>query len=183
MVWGEKLICFPAICPIRRNTGNEDRSVMRRIHLPALRIILAVLFAHLALAKAQEPGVQETGAAAIQQAIREQADAWNRGDVEAFMKFYKNAPDTTFIGKTLQQGYGPILERYRKAYPNKDAMGTLDFSAISVRKLGPGYAVVTGRFHLARNAAGGGDASGIFSLVWEKTPEGWRIILDHTSVD
>jgi ketosteroid isomerase-like protein len=47
--------------------------------------------------------------------------------------------------------------------------------------LGANYAVVTGKFHLARTVAGGGDAQGIFSLVWEKTAEGWKIILDHTS--
>jgi uncharacterized protein (TIGR02246 family) len=151
---------------------------MRRIRLRGIGVILAVLFAQLAVASAQEPS-----AAAIQKAIQAQADAWNRGDVDAFMKTYKNAPDTTFIGKTVQQGYAPILERYKKAYPSKDAMGTLDFSAVTVRNIGADYAVVTGRFHLARNAAGGGDASGIFSLVWEKTPEGWKIILDHTSVD
>jgi len=140
--------------------------------------VVAVLLVAMAVARAQE-----SGAAAIQRAIQEQADAWNRGDVEAFMKSYKDAPDTTFIGKTVRQGYEPILERYKKAYPNKDAMGKLDFSAIAVRSLGADYAVVTGRFHLTRNAAGGGDASGIFSLVWEKTPDGWKIILDHTSVD
>jgi uncharacterized protein (TIGR02246 family) len=150
-------------------------------------MILAVLAAGPGCAGAQQTGAQKTGAAAteqaIQQAIQDQANAWNRGDVEAFMKSYKDAPDTTFIGKTVRQGYAPILERYKKAYPNKDAMGKLDFSAIAVRSLGADYAVVTGRFHLTRNAAGGGDASGIFSLVWEKTPEGWKIILDHTSVD
>jgi ketosteroid isomerase-like protein len=99
------------------------------------------------------------------------------------MHAYKDSPDTTFIGKSLQHGYAPILERYKKAYPNKDAMGTLEFSDFAVRELGTGYAVVTGRFHLARNAAGGGDVSGIFSLIWEKTPAGWKIILDHTSLD
>jgi len=126
---------------------------------------------------------QQTSATTIQQVLREQADAWNRGDVETFMRAYKDAPDTTFIGKSIQRGYVPILERYKKAYPNKDAMGTLDFSNIEVRELGPQHAVVTGRFHLARNTAGGGDARGIFSLIWEKTPQGWKIILDHTSVD
>jgi uncharacterized protein (TIGR02246 family) len=151
---------------------------MRRNHLTGFLLVLAVLLAQSPMA-----GSQEARAAAIKQAIQEQADAWNRGDVESFMKSYNNAPDTTFIGKTVQQGYAPILERYKKAYPNKDAMGTLDFSAITVRDLGADYAVVTGRFHLTRNAAGGGDTSGIFSLVWEKTPDGWRIILDHTSVD
>jgi uncharacterized protein (TIGR02246 family) len=113
--------------------------------------------------------------------LDDQAAAWNRGDVDAFMQAYKDAPDTTFIGKSVAQGYKPILERYKKTYFNRDAMGKLDYSDLTVRELGENYAVVTGKFHLTRTAAGGGDASGIFSLVWEKTADGWKIILDHTS--
>jgi uncharacterized protein (TIGR02246 family) len=146
-------------------------------------VLAVVLMASFLAAPHPAASAQQAGAAVIQQVLREQADAWNRGDVEAFMQAYKDAPDTTFIGKSIQRGYVPILDRYKKAYPNKDAMGKLDFSEIEVRNLGPEYAVTTGRFHLARNAAGGGDASGIFSLIWEKTPHGWKIILDHTSVD
>jgi uncharacterized protein (TIGR02246 family) len=118
----------------------------------------------------------------IRQVLDDQVTAWNRGDVETFMHAYKDSPDTTFFGKSVAQGYRPILERYKKAYSSKDAMGTLAYSDLTVRQLGENYAVVTGKFHLARNAAGGGDTSGIFSLVWAKTPEGWKIILDHTSV-
>lgn len=119
---------------------------------------------------------------AIQQVLKDQVTAWNAGDVVTFMRGYKDSPDTTFIGKSVEHGYLPILERYKKAYATKDAMGTLDFADLAVRELGANYAVVTGKFHLARNAAGGGDASGIFSLVFEKTESGWKIILDHTSV-
>jgi uncharacterized protein (TIGR02246 family) len=131
------------------------------------------------------PGARAAAAddadAAIRQVLAHQVAAWNRGDVDGFMADYKDSPDTTFVGKSVEHGHAMILERYKKAYPSKDAMGTLEFSAIAVRKLGNNFAVVTGDYHLARSAAGGGDASGIFSLVWEKTPEGWKIILDHTS--
>jgi uncharacterized protein (TIGR02246 family) len=142
------------------------------------------LMVALAAALGPAPGgfAEAAPAAAIQQVLDDQAAAWNRGDVGAFMRGYKDSPDTTFIGKSVEHGYAPILERYKKAYPNKDAMGSLDFSEIAVRELGANYAVATGRFHLARNAAGGGDSRGIFSLIWEKTPQGWKIILDHTSV-
>jgi ketosteroid isomerase-like protein len=44
------------------------------------------------------------------------------------------------------------------------------------------YAAVTGRFHLDRTAHGEASKDdGVFSLLWEKTPDGWKIILDHTS--
>ena len=44
------------------------------------------------------------------------------------------------------------------------------------------YAVVTGTFHLERTAKGEAKKDdGIFSLVWRKGPQGWKILLDHTS--
>jgi uncharacterized protein (TIGR02246 family) len=147
---------------------------MQRRNFILLSAIAVLMLAQGAAARADD-------AADIKAALQQQVEAWNRGDVDAFMRTYQDSPETTFIGKSIAHGYRPILERYQKTYPTKDAMGTLDFSDLATRSLGPGYAVVTGRFHLARAAAGGGDASGIFSLVWEKTPDGWKIILDHSS--
>jgi ketosteroid isomerase-like protein len=60
-------------------------------------------------------------------------------------------------------------------------MGTLAFSNVAVRMLGPDLALVTGEFHLERTAAGGGSASGRYTLILRKTPAGWKIIHDHTS--
>jgi uncharacterized protein (TIGR02246 family) len=118
---------------------------------------------------------------AIEQLLHDQETAWNRGDIDAFMHGYKDSPDTTFIGKTLRRGYQPILENYKTRYATNEAMGKLDFSELTVRMLGKDYAAVTGKFHLARTEGGGGEASGIFSLIFEREPDGWRIILDHTS--
>lgn len=117
----------------------------------------------------------------IKQVLTDQVSAWNRADIDAFMNGYENSPETTFIGKTIQHGWQNVLERYEHSYPSKEVMGTLAFSDLDVRMLGTDYAVVTGKFHLTRSAAGGGDSSGIFSLVWEKTAKGWKIILDHTT--
>ena len=135
----------------------------------------------LAVAAQTGPQAKTTDTTAIEQVLHDQEAAWNRGDVETFMRGYKDSPDTTFIGKTISRGYEPILERYKKAYATREAMGTLDFSELTVRMLGADYAVVTGRYHLARTAEGGGEARGIFSLIFEREPDGWRIILDHTS--
>ncbi len=125
----------------------------------------------------------EEAPAAIRCAMAQQVLDWNRGDVRAFMRSYHDSPETTFLGKQIEHGYRQILSRYKKKYPDREAMGQLAFTALDVRMLGSSHAVVTGRFHLTRSKASGGDAGGIFSLVWEKEPEGWRIILDHTSSD
>ena len=124
---------------------------------------------------------------AIKAALAGQAAAWNRGDIPAFMQSYDDSPETTFVGSEVRKGYGPILERYRTNYANREQMGTLIFSNLEVRLLPSScgsaeYAVATGNFHLERTAAGAARKNdGIFSLVWHKGPEGWKIILDHSS--
>jgi uncharacterized protein (TIGR02246 family) len=107
---------------------------------------------------------------------------WNRGDLVAFVSDYEDAPETTFIGReVVRGGTKAILERYRRRYPNRDAMGTLTFSEIETRPLAPGLILATRKYDLKRTAAGGGDASGRFTLVVRKTPAGWKIIHDHSS--
>jgi ketosteroid isomerase-like protein len=123
----------------------------------------------------------------LRAALAAQAAAWNRADIPAFMRTYEDSPETTFIGATVRKGYQPILQRYRQAYSTPDQMGVLTFTDIEVRLL-PGscavaeFATVTGRFHLDRSAHGEAKKDdGIFSLVWRKGPQGWKILLDHTS--
>jgi ketosteroid isomerase-like protein len=151
---------------------------MPRTLLSAALVALSVaaIFSAPAL-RAQAPD----SATAILQVLADQQNAWNQGDIVTFMHGYNDAPDTTFIGKSVEHGYQPILARYQRIYATRDAMGILKFSDASVHMLGPGHAVVVGQFHLSRSAAGGGDAQGIFSLIFEKEPSGWKIILDHTS--
>jgi len=108
--------------------------------------------------------------------------AWNRGDLAAFASDYEDAPTTTFVGREVTRGgVDAILARYQRSYPTAEARGTLTFSEIEVRPLGDGYALAIGRFALKRTAAGGGDATGRFSLVLRRTTKGWKIVHDHSS--
>ena len=139
------------------------------------------LFLALAVMLAASSQAQTTPEAAIRHLLDQQTADWNRGDVEAFMKSYEDSPKTTFVGQTVQYGYATILERYKKLYATPEAMGKLTFSHLAIRVLDANYAVATGNFHLQRTAAGGGNADGIFSLLFQRDPTGWKIILDHTS--
>ncbi len=114
--------------------------------------------------------------------LDDSAQAWNRGDLSAFASYYEDSPQTTFMGKEIVRGgVQAILERYRKAYPSRDAMGTLTFSEMEVRPLAAGVALVTGKFELKRNAAGGGPAWGRYTLVVKQIKGSWKIIHDHSS--
>ena len=119
--------------------------------------------------------------AAIRQVLDDQVSAWNRGDIPTFMNGYDKSDSTTFVGKTVTKGHAQVLDRYLKTYSTPAKMGTLKFSNIEIRPLGSDYAAVIGNFHLDRSPEGGGEASGIFTLVFHKTAQGWKIIIDHTS--
>jgi ketosteroid isomerase-like protein len=112
--------------------------------------------------------------------LQQQAD-WNRGDVTAFMHGYWNSPQLTFASSTnFTRGWKPVLERYQHSYPDKAAMGHLDFSDLEIRPLGADSALVLGRWHITKDS---GASGGIFTLVLQRFPEGWRIVHDHTNAD
>ena len=150
----------------------------------AIRFILlalgttAVSFALLSRASAEEEK-HDRDQAAILEVIKNQQVNWNKGNVDAFLEGYWHSPELTFAGTSgIARGWDAVRARYKKNYADREAMGRLTFSALEFRFLGPDAALVLGHWHLARAK---GDVGGVFSLVWERFPEGWRIIHDHTS--
>jgi ketosteroid isomerase-like protein len=142
-------------------------------------LALLALFALPALLCLQaQPTPAEAGIRTVMDA---QQAAWNRGDVEAFMSGYDASDSTTFVGATITRGYTKVLENYHRRYSTKEKMGQLTFSAIEVMPLGAEYASVLGKWHLDRPSEAGGEVGGIFTLLFRKTANGWKIILDHTS--
>ena len=116
---------------------------------------------------------------AIRAVLNAQQEAWNRGDIDAFLTGYWHSPDLTFSGSNgIFRGWDAVLARYKKNYPDRSAMGTLDFSNLEFRFLGPDAALVLGHWHLKREKD---ELGGVFTLVFQRFPEGWRIIHDHTS--
>ena len=116
---------------------------------------------------------------AILDLINSQQVSWNQGDVRAFMEGYWKSPELTFSGsRGVTRGWEPVLANYLKTYPNREAMGRVDFSELEVRILGTDAALVLGKWHITRAE---GDIGGVFTLVFRHFPEGWRIIHDHTS--
>jgi uncharacterized protein (TIGR02246 family) len=120
---------------------------------------------------------------AIHGVLSGQQTAWNRGDVDAFLVGYWRSPDLTFSGSSgVARGWDGVMARYKKNYPDRAAMGQLDFSELEFRFLGPDAALVLGKWHLKRGQDDvTADAGGVFSLVWQRFPDGWKIIHDHTS--
>ena len=125
-------------------------------------------------------GEREADRVAIDAVLHKQQTAWNQGDVDAFLVGYWHSPELSFSGSSgITRGWDGVRERYKKNYADRAAMGELDFSDLEFRFLGPDAALVLGQWHLHR---GSGDIGGVFSLVFQRFPEGWRIVHDHTSL-
>lgn len=111
--------------------------------------------------------------------LNEQAEAWNAGDIAAYMDHYWNSNDLTFSsGGNTVTGWQATFERYRRRYPTPERMGKLRFDIDRVHRLDARAAFVLGRWHLTRQVPIGGN----FSVVFQEIGGRWLIVHDHTSV-
>lgn len=121
----------------------------------------------------------EADEAQIRAATEASAAAWNRGDLGGHLAIY--ADTVSFMTRDgPRTGVAAIEQAFTNSY-FRDGMPRqrLSFEQVVVRRLGPEAALQTGRFVLD-----GGDEptqSGWFTLIWVRTPDGWRAVHDHTS--
>lgn len=144
----------------------------------------ATLLASAACARpsSMPSGVPDTWASDVAE-IRAMTDAsaaaWNQGNLKGHLALYVDT--VTFM---TTNGPRPGVDAVERAFSEKyfrdgRPKQTLSFSQVVLRPLGRDAALETGRFLLS----GGGEPeqSGWFTLVWVRTPEGWRVVHDHSS--
>ena len=118
---------------------------------------------------------------AITSLLDTQVEAWNAGDIHAFMEGYWESDSLRFAsGGTVRRGWQATLDRYLTSYPDRAAMGHLAFEELEMRRLSPRWATVFGRFRLKREAPLS-DLTGLFTLMFERREGRWIIVSDHTS--
>lgn len=115
---------------------------------------------------------------AIRSVLAEQEKAWNDYSLDAFMNGYWKSDSLEFIGSKITTGWQATLDRYKRNYPTKEAMGQLTFEIYSVKGLTPQAALVTGRYTLTRTDD---TPTGLFTLLFKKMNNQWVIVYDHTS--
>ena len=116
--------------------------------------------------------------------LSDQRDAWNAGDVDAFMaRGYWRSAELVFVsGDDEHRGYDEVLARYRRRYTEGDAeMGQLTFTNLIVTEIDGGEAAASGRWALDFDRSE--DIGGGFTLGLRLLPEGWRIVRDETTSD
>jgi ketosteroid isomerase-like protein len=118
---------------------------------------------------------------AITAVLDGQAAAWNRGDLDAYMDGYARIDGLVFTsGGKIRRGWQATHDSFKTRYA-QDAtkMGRLRFEVLAIDPLGADGAVVLGNWFLTGSPS---DGSGVFSVVLERRPEGWRVVHDHTSL-
>ena len=137
---------------------------------------LALIFLFASVAYSQSEAQKKKITDDIIAVMNEQSAAWNRGDIEGFMRW--NSEKLVFVSSRVTRGWQPTLDNYKRSYPTKEAMGTLTFSDLEVTVLSNDAAVVLGSWSLQR---ANDNPKGKFTLIFRKLKEGWRIVHDHTS--
>ena len=144
--------------------------------------LCAVLFAAPAVSQNPDPLFMATRQQLdVVKVVLAQQAAWNKGDLDAYISHYKDAPDTQAVLANLVRGIDNIRAAYRQNFPSKDSMGEIEDSDIEVRALGDNYALATGKYHLNRSKKAGGPVDGSFMELFEKTANGWQIIFSQST--
>jgi ketosteroid isomerase-like protein len=143
---------------------------MTKFFLPLLAL---AIFSSAHASTASDPSAE------IRAVLDAQVAAWNRGYIDGFMNGYVRSDRTEFVsGDKVTRGWQTVRDRYRRKYDSREKMGTLTFSGINVTTFGNDAALVVGQWTLRRKSD---RPHGVFSLLFRRTPAGWRIVHDHTS--
>jgi beta-aspartyl-peptidase (threonine type) len=116
----------------------------------------------------------------LEQLLQASARAWNSGDLDGFLITYARDSATTFVtARGPIYGFEQIRGRYAARFEPGAERDSLTFTDHTVRMLGSDFVVSTARYVLMRRDSV--TATGPFTVIWERRPEGWRMIHDHTS--
>ena len=119
----------------------------------------------------------------IKHVLVSQVEAWNRGNLQNYMKGYWRSPNLTFFsGAAVTKGWEPTLQRYQQRYQGQGKeMGKLEFQDLKIDLLSRRAAVVAGKWQVTMSD--GKQPHGLFTLIMKRTQGGWHIVHDHTSAE
>jgi hypothetical protein len=115
---------------------------------------------------------------AIRTVLAQQVSDWNNFNIEGFMQGYWKSDSMMFVGSKVTYGWDSTLVRYKRTYPNAEAMGTLRFEILKMQFVGVDACLITGKYFLQRKAD---NPSGLFSLLFKRKNGKWVVVYDHTT--
>lgn len=142
----------------------------------SLTAVFASLFVLFVAHSAPEKAIE-----AIKVVLDKQEADWNKGDLDAFLGGYWRDPGVVFqSGGTKNVGFEAMRDRYQKRYKaDGKAMGKVAFSKVEIIPLGDDSAMVRGGWGLTM--PDGTTPGGLFTLIFRKFDDEWKIVHDHTS--
>src|SRR4029077_18944565 len=169
--------------PLPKRHLSQQRCLVRTIQgcTLGLSVFLATNMPRAQAASPAKSSETSAGQPAneIRAVLQTQQEAWNRGDMDAFLNTYARSVSTVFIsGDTVTRGWQTVRARYKMKYRSRAKMGKLRFYVLKIQPLKNDAAVVFGRWLLKR--ATNDNPRGLFTLVFRRTSDGWRIVHDHT---
>ncbi|MGD8867999.1 MAG: nuclear transport factor 2 family protein [Gemmatimonadales bacterium] len=162
-----------------------SRALTRGVTAPPVPCLVAVLILMAAVgcdrsAERDEPVDPAALRVAVDHLLTRSEEAWNAGDLEGFVGWYKRGSETTFLGSTgLTHGWEAIRNRYAGRFQPGAARDSLRFEDLETRPLAPSVGLATARYVLFQDDSV--TATGVFTLIVERTPDGWRIIHDQSN--
>lgn len=141
-------------------------------------VLFTFLIAVCAVSCRQGSVSKEEDQLVIQSLLQRQVKAWNEGNIDQFMEGYWKSDSLLFISSEISSGWNATLARYKKSYPDKEAMGSLRFEILRFNRVADDACLITGKFFLARKHD---NPHGIFTLLVRKKEGEWVVVYDHTS--
>ena len=137
-------------------------------------LVLIIVFSFNINAQKTNPVIQE-----VTSLLMLQKEAWNVADIDTYMSYYWNSDSLRCMGKNgVIKGWQQTLDKYKRAYPNKETMGYLTFDDLDYEIIDKDNIIIMGSWNIMRIKDSVG---GYFSLLWRKIDDKWVIIIDHTS--
>lgn len=191
--WGALFAAFRMVDCCLALLYTEQHAMIPNNPTGTMRIPIALVAGILAVSACQSPPVEGPGTdtdpfydrASEREAIRDvlmrQQEAWNAGDLEAFMDDYIREDTLRFTsGAQVRYGWDSAMERYLTTYPDRSAMGNLTFDDLAIDVLSNEWALVFGAWHLKRSGEYD-DIGGRYTLLMHRGAQGWKVVYDHTS--
>lgn len=153
---------------------------MRRLLLASVLVLLGACASGGQRTRNPDASLSPAVQAELTQLMHASAEAWNRGDLDGFLATYKDDAHTAFMAPQITYGLAEIKARYIRSYfKDGQPKAQLRFGDLKFRPLGAGYVLMTGRWYLTDPEAK--QTEGYYTLIWEHTPDGWKMIHDHSS--
>ncbi len=143
------------------------------------RVPIFILFVLIGSNAYSQQRLENDDINAVRAILKSQETAWNNTDINTFMEGYWQSEKLVFVGsKGPTYGFLNTLERYKASYPNKEAMGTLNFDLLFIEQWDKKTIQVIGKFTLTRE---NDQPTGFFTLLFRKIDSVWKIVSDHSS--